>query len=141
MGAVVRLVTYADIGDDDGDPRVMSVSVRQDAVLADGRRLVLLDDRGWSSKLCFSTDDDDASDDGVPDVWSTTSVAELEADARVVVGPDEPYDGRSQADMEEAHWNSLAADLGRQGIAVDALELRGLPHDVVLSARLLARIA
>ena len=48
MGAVVRLVTYADIGDDDGDPLVMSVSLRQDAVLADGRRLVLLDDRGWS---------------------------------------------------------------------------------------------
>ena len=40
----------------------------------------------------------------VPDVWSTTSVAEVEADARMVVGPDEPFDGRSQADMEEAHW-------------------------------------
>jgi len=29
----------------------MSVSVRHEAVLMDGRRLLLLDDRGWSSSL------------------------------------------------------------------------------------------
>ncbi len=138
MGGVVRLVTYADIGDD-VDPLVMSVSLRQDAVLADGRRLVLLDDRGWSSKLCISPDDD-ASDGGIPDVWSTTSVAELAADALTVVGPDEPYDGRSLADMEQAHWRLLAANLHRQGVDVDGPELRGLPHEVVLSDRLVARI-
>jgi hypothetical protein len=138
MGAVVRLVTYADIGAGD-DPLVMSVSLRQDAVLADGRQLVLLDDRGWSSTLCIATNDA-ASDAGVPDVWSTTSVAELEADARVVVGPDEPYDEHSQSDMEEAHWAFLAAKLHRQGVVVDGPQLRDLPHEVIVSDRLLARI-
>jgi hypothetical protein len=34
----------------------------------------------------------------------------------------------------------LADVLRKQGVVVDALELKRLPHDVVLSERLLARI-
>jgi len=144
MDTVTRLVTFADIGDDGGDPRVMSVAVRQEAELADGRRLALLEDRGWSSMLrvARSNDarDDAASSDAVADGWSLASVSDIESTARMVVGPDEPFDGRSQADMEEDHWSALAAVLRTQGVVVDARELRRLPHDVVLSDRLLARI-
>jgi hypothetical protein len=46
--AVARLVTRVDTDDDGSDPRRMSVSARLDAELADGRSVVLLNDRGWS---------------------------------------------------------------------------------------------
>ncbi len=62
------------------------------------------------------------------------------ATARTVVGPDEPFEGRSSADMAADHWASLAAVLRQQGVVADALELTRLPHDVVLSERLLARL-
>jgi hypothetical protein len=42
--------------------------------------------------------------------------------------------------MEKAHWTYLQQIAERQGVPTDAAELRRLPHDVVLSERLLARI-
>jgi hypothetical protein len=107
----------------------MSVSARHEAELVDGRRVLLLDDRGWSSSA------------NVPDFWAVTSVKDIEETARMVVGPDEPYDGRSQEDMEADHWAFLSEILRRQGVVVDAQELKRLPHDVVLSERLLAHVA
>jgi len=145
MDTVARLVTIADVDDGAGDDaHRMSVSLRHEAVLVDGRRLLLLDDRGWSSSLHHYRQDD-VSDDGsgpddAPDAWSATSVEEIEDTARVVVGPDEPFDERSQEDMEADHWASLAAVLKRHGVVVDARELRRLRHDVVLSERLLAQL-
>ncbi len=47
MSTVERLVTVIDI--DDRDPGARSIRARHEAALADGRRFVLLDDRGWSS--------------------------------------------------------------------------------------------
>lgn len=47
---------------------------------------------------------------------------------------------RSQEDMEADHWAFLQQIAQRQGVVVDAAELRQLPHDVVLSQRLLARL-
>ena len=164
MAAVARLVTLVDIRDDSTeDPRTsaaqhppqavrrtgwaavdrpparnegarqMSVSARQEALLVDGRRVLLLDDRGWTEGW--------GSSGNVPDIWAVTSVEDIERTARFVVGPDEPFAGRSQEDMEAAHWASLSEVLRRQGVVVDARELKRLPHDVVLSERLLARVA
>ena len=127
MVAVARLVTLLELRD--ADARGMSVSARHEAELVDGRRVLLLDDRGWSSSA------------NVPDIWALTSVEEIVETARMVVGPDEPYDGRSQEDMEADHWASLSEILRRQGVVVDAPALKRLPHDVVLSERLLARVA
>lgn len=123
----VRLVTLVELRD--AGARWMSVSARHEAELVDGRRVLLLDDRGWSSSA------------NVPDIWAVTSVEDIEDEARMVVGPDEPYDGRSQEDMEADHWASLSEILLLQGVVVDAQELKRLPHEVVLSERLLARIA
>lgn len=65
--------------------------------------------------------------------------------ARRVVGPDEPFDNRLQADMEDRsqadHWMALAATLRRQGVVVGAEELKRLPHDVELTDRLRARLS
>lgn len=122
----------------------MSVSARHEAVLADGRRLVLLADRGWSASLEHVRRDGapegDACREDLPDIWAVTSVEEIEETARVVVGPDEPFGGRSQAEMEADHWAHLAEILARQGVVVDAGELERLPHEIVLADRLLARV-
>ncbi|MGH3491275.1 MAG: hypothetical protein ACRDP8_25565 [Actinopolymorphaceae bacterium] len=108
------------------DPHQLSLSALHLAVLDDGRRLTLLDDRGWGVH-------------GPPDALRQTSVEEIEADARMVVGPDEAYGGRSQADMAAGHWSSLAGILRQQGVLVDVEELSGLPHDVELGERLRTR--
>jgi hypothetical protein len=66
---------------------------------------------------------------------ATTSVEEIEHTARMVVGPDEPSDGFSQADAEQDHWSYLAGVLRQDGVLADALDLRRVPHDIVLSDR------
>lgn len=93
----------------------------------DGGRVLLLADRGWSAS-------------GPPNTWAVTSVEEIADTARMVVGPDEPFDGHAQKDTEADHWASLATVLRRQCLGADALELGRLPHDVVLGKQLLARI-
>jgi hypothetical protein len=132
MSAVVRLRTLVDLADEHIEALRMSVSARHEAVLVDGRRL-LLADRGWSSGL------HGAVSDGA-DIWTLTPVKDLEETARIVVGPDEPVEGRSRQDAEVDHWAGMANVLHRQGVDVDMSALQQLPHDVVLSERLLARL-
>ncbi len=122
---VTRLVTFVDIDVD--VPRQMSVSAHHEAVLVGGRRVRLLDDRGWSAS-------------GPPNIWAMTSVEDIVDTACTVVGPDEPSGGRSHEDMEADHWVQLTEVLRKQGVVADALELKRLPHEVVLSERLLARV-
>lgn len=124
MTTVERLITTADVDDRSRDHPHVSVRARHEAVLADGRRLLLLDDRGWASNQ----------------PWAALSAEEVEETARVVVGPDEPGPGRSREEEEAGYWRHLATLLQRDRVAVDAGELRNLPHDVVLSERLLARM-
>ena len=116
------------------DPRSISVSARHEAELDDGRRLLLLDDRGWTEAPRG------AGANEIDDLWALTSERDIVETARVVVGPDEPFNGRSQGDMETDHWNALAETLRVHGVVVDASELRHVPHDVVLSDRLRARL-
>ena len=132
MPDVRRLETVADLQRAEND-RDLSVSARLDAVLADGRRIVLLDGRGWTESLRGSGADD-------MDIWATSSEAELAETARVVVGPDEAYGGRSQSEMDAGHWTTLAETLAAHGVDASADDLRRLPHDVVLSERLRARL-
>jgi hypothetical protein len=142
MAPVVRLVTFVDVNAENSDARQMSVSARHDAELPDGRRVLLLDDRGWTASALRASWGE-ADSESLPeqlDTWALTSVEDIEETARVVVGPDESPEGRPQEDAEADHWAYLADVLRQQGVVVDALELRRLPHDVVLSERLLARI-
>lgn len=144
MPVVTRLLTFVDVDYEDyslGEPvsretgwtairsrrrrpgARVSVTARHEAVLADGRRVVLLNDRGW----------------GVG-TWATETAEEMERTARFTVGPDEPPEGRTQADMDTLHWDELARVLQQQGVEVEATELKVLPHDVELSDRVLARV-
>jgi hypothetical protein len=127
MVGVSRLLTFADIDDPDDDGpngRGMSVKARHEAVLADGRRVVLLDGRGWSGGA-----------------WAFETVEGLERTARDVVGPDEPLGGSSHAGMAAGHWETLAGILRDQDVEVDPAELSELRHDVELSPRLSERVS
>jgi hypothetical protein len=125
MAAVERLVTSVELVDD--APRRYSMSARHEAVLTDGSRVLLLDDRGWTSGLHSYGD----GDGELPDMWSLQSAEGIEQDARHVVGPDESVD---------EHWVYLAGILERQGVGADPGELSRLPHDVVLGERVLGRL-
>jgi hypothetical protein len=144
MSAVTRLVTFVDLAEGIGDTRQTRFSARHEAVLLDGRRVLLLDDRGWTWSSLITVQagasDRDSTREQQPDIWATTSVEDIEQTARIVVGPDEPTDGYSQEDAEQGHWAYLSDVLAQHGVVVDALDLRRLPHDVVLSERLLARV-
>ncbi len=132
MRRVVRLETLADAADT-GRPGDISVSCRLEAVMDDGGRLLLLDGRGWTAGLR-------GPDTETMDAWAVASEREIAETARVVVGPDEAYGDRSQADMEASHWSMLAGALGAHGVAADAGELARLPHDVVFGAGLRALV-
>ena len=133
MQRVVRLVTVAEVAEP-VEARDIAVSARHEAVLEDGSRVLLLDGRGWTESLrgpgAYEVDD----------LWALTQERQVVETARTVVGPDEPFGGRTQEDMEAGHWETLAETLRAHGVAVDAGELRGLPHDVELSDRLRARL-
>lgn len=124
---VKRLVTSVEVDDPVADPLRLSATASHEAVLSNGDRVLLLDDRGWSIS-------------GPPEIWASMTAGEITDTARVVVGPDEPFAGYSQEDMEASHWDTLAAVLRRQGVDVEGLALRELPHDVVLGKQLLARL-
>lgn len=134
----------ADEEEDGRDARRMSVSARHEAVLADGRRVVLLDDRGWSGEIRGGGDGDrsrhEHAPSGLAGAWAYETADEIERTARVVVGPDEPFEGRTRAEMEASHWDSLARVLQQRGVEVEADALRALRHDVELSDRVLARL-
>jgi hypothetical protein len=114
MSAVSRLVTSVDV-DRHADDDTLSVSARHKVELEDGRRVLLLDDRGWGAP-------------GPADIWAHTSVEDNAETTRMVVGPDEPFGGRSHEDEDMAadHWAHLVGIAQRQGVATDAAELRRL---------------
>ncbi|MET9373623.1 hypothetical protein ABZX98_05660 [Streptomyces sp. NPDC002992] len=129
MTTVTRLVTYVELDEAATDTRHVSVTARLEAVCADDRSLVLLDDRGWSW-----------SSSAPMDTQPRISAEEIEKDARTVVGPDEPIGGETPEQMAAGHWNFLADVLKRQGVDVETRELERLSHDVVLSEPLRALI-
>jgi hypothetical protein len=139
VSAVTRLVTFVDLRDGVGDARQLSVSARHEAELPDGRRVLLLDDRGWVSSPLIASGEGEVPEEQ-QDSWATTSVEEIEQTARIVVGPDEPFNGSSQEEASKGIRRISATCSGSTASFVNALDLKRLPHDVVLSERLLARV-
>ena len=128
MPRVVRLVSYADLGPT-AAPQHVNVSVLLTAEVNDGRGITLLDDRGWT-----------VGPDG-PDAWDHVTAAEVTRTARIVVGPDGPPPGRSQAEEDALYWEEMARRLREQGVDADPAELPHLTHDVIIGTALRARIA
>ena len=122
---VERLLTTVDVDDAVADDGRVSVRARHEAVLADGGRVLLLDDRGW----------------GTSAPWAATTAADVEQTARVVVGPDEPAPGGTWEESCAGYWAHLGRRLRERVVPADPARLRELPHDVVLTDRLRARLA
>jgi hypothetical protein len=129
MPRVIRLLAVADARDPVSAEQI-SVSVRLTAVLDDGRTVTLLEGRGWTAELRGP------GAAGVADIWETTTAREIEQTARVVVGPDEPFGDRTQADMERDHWEALAGCLRENGVDSHGAELSRLAVEVVTTERL-----
>jgi hypothetical protein len=122
VGSVTRLSTFVELNEREPG---RSVRARLDAVLVDGRHVVLLDDRGWGG--------------GRIEDWS---VQQIELTARTVVGPDEPLASRGQtaAQMAHDHWQALERKLAAVGVDTSGLDLGALPHDVELGPGLRERL-
>jgi hypothetical protein len=120
MATVVRLLTRVDVR----ECGVAGASLRatHEAVLDSGTRVLLLDDRGWGGGW---------PDRSVP----FETLEEMEFTARAVVGPDEPFGGRTDFEIAAGHWATLAATLRAAHVDIDPDVLRALPHDVELSVR------
>jgi len=77
-----RLLTSIEIDEPASTPRdadrEMSVTALLELELTSGRRVTLLDGRGWSSS-------------GPSNIWAYTSLKDLADTARTVVGPDEQH--------------------------------------------------
>lgn len=125
MTAIVRLLTTINIHDGHDSDMQVNVSALHEAVLADGLRIPLLVDRGWSSS----------------GTWSQQTLRDMVETARVVVGPDEPFGEASSEQAAIGHWQCLSSILARHGFRIEAVELRLLSHDVVLTGRLSKRIS
>jgi hypothetical protein len=92
------------------------------------------DDRGWTSSAHGPAAK-------TLDPWAFETTEDLITTARLVVGPDEPFDGRSADAMETYHWTYIAQRLHTLGVDAVGEDLRALPHDVVLSERLARRVS
>lgn len=106
------------------DPDQVSVALRHEVELTDGQRVLLLNDRGWNSTGS----------------WKEISRQNIEETSLMCVRPDAPLGNYTEQDMEAMHWAQLEQNARKQGVHIDVAELASLPHDIVLSERLLARI-
>jgi hypothetical protein len=103
--------------------------VREFADLADGRRVTLHDERGFTSVYRVTGQSAPPADQ-----WSHHTLASLERDVRNTVLPDDD-------DGEDHPWEWLAALLRAQGVEVPVEELRRVPYVVEFSERLRERVA
>ena len=122
--SVDRLITYATLREHTS--RSYSVDLRHVARMADGREILLLDDRGFSASSTY------------PDI--RIGREQLERDARNCVGPDEPAREQTREHVETSHWTFIADRLRTADVAISVDELRGLEHDVVLDQQLEALV-
>jgi hypothetical protein len=119
QGHAMRLVTTVDA--DDYESGEVAVSAILELELDEhGRRMPLLIDRGWSTNQR----------------WHDVRLSEVEATARVTVGPDEPFEGRTVERMEADYWVYLARIAQEQNLLITASELSELRHDVEFTSKL-----
>ena len=143
----VRLVTFVEIEGDD-DARQPSVRARLDLELSGGRRVTVLDDRGWSwSAGLYSSEPINAAEleprRRELDAWSGWSAQDIGEMALEIVGEDsdDPSEGQTVEESRAEYWSYLAGLLRERGTDVAPEVLRTLPREVELGERIRARIA
>jgi hypothetical protein len=142
-------LTSVDLDGHDPGPnsRTFHVRARHEAVLDDGRRILLLDDRGWGGTMSTvflegepSTEERHRAEAEAGSAWAHMHAEEMRQTARVVVGPDEPWGDETYESVESEHWAWMAEILGKSDVVATGDELKSLPHDVELSDSIMARI-
>jgi hypothetical protein len=120
-----------------GSPGGLSFSVSEFAVLDDGRRLTLHEERGWTAWVRYAVPPGEQLPDdwAPPDPWSQLTRESLVQDTLNVVLPDDD----DHPDDHPYEW--LVELLARQGVSATVDELRALPYTVELSSRLEDRLA
>lgn len=115
---VVGLGAICDLDSSEiGPARGHSFSVSEFALLDNGERVILHDERGYSGWISAG------------DVWAHTTVETITRDVLTTVLPDGD-------DSDEEHpWWWLAELAQERGLAVTADDLRLLPYEVVLTER------
>ncbi len=126
---VVRLGAWCDIETEDDTTPGISFRVEEFAVLADGRRIRLHADRGFSTWLHA------VGGQAPVDPWQHLTREHLERSVRTTVLPDDAEDSG-----EEHPWEWLSRLLHARGIEASTEQLRALPYDVEFSDDLRARI-
>jgi hypothetical protein len=112
-------------------PGAIHLRVEEFAVLADGRRVRLHAERGFT----LSAERGFGLSAGV-DPWQHLTLEDLEADVRATVLPDDAEDTG-----EDHPWEWLSDLLRVQGIEASTEELRVVPYDVEFSDRLWVRVS
>jgi hypothetical protein len=127
VAAVVRLGAECELTRESGPE--LAFRVTEFADLADGRRLVLRADRGFTSRLHGPGADEPGA------AWRHETLAGLADDVLATVLPDD-----AEETGEEHPWRELAGLLRDRGVAVAADELRRVPYVVELGDRVRARL-
>lgn len=135
-GVVVALGAWCDLVPPElstAGPGGVSFDVHEFAVLDDGRRLALHEERGWTSWLQSSQPARSSGRPELLDPWSYFTIEDLEQDVLNVVLPDEEG-------TEEKHpWEWLRGLLQKQGVEASAEHLKTVPYTVEFSDRVLLR--
>lgn len=105
------------------DPRGLSFHVEEFAVLADGKRIRLHAERGFTLG-------------GPAAMWQYLTPESLAADVLTTVLPDD-----AEETGEDHPWEWLADLLRRQGVDASPEQLRTLPYDVEFSDRVRERLS
>ena len=128
--AIERLGALVELDPDPERPEQLGFAIEQYAILTDGRRVVLDLGRGWVQSLHA------AGWTGPPlDPWTFQTTTALLDAARDHLLPDD------DEDPAPLPWDALARSLAEHGIAVGAEELQAVPHDILLSDAIHARLA
>ena len=124
---LISLGASCDLVAEDETERTLSFQVEEYALLAGGRRITLLDDRGWSSTF--------SGGDGSETHWDHLTAVSIERDVLNVVLPDD-----AEETGETHEWQWFVERLRDAGVEATVDDLMGLPYSVVLSPRLRARL-
>ena len=126
LGALCEVVT----GGEPGYVGSLSFSVAEFADLADGSRLTLHNERGFTSGVMTS-----GRGRYRGDPWRFHTAESIRSGVLSTVLPD-----NDEEDPEQHPWAWLAELIGRHGITVDAESLKNVPYQVEFGERLLQRL-